>query len=109
LRVADEVFLVPPVVGLLVIDPVLEPVALPVWLPVWLPVALSVLLASDLVLDPVSLGELVDSVGAGVALADDELSLLSFCLTTNESNSGNHFGQGQAAANVERKQSNTIE
>lgn len=31
------------------------------------------------------------------------LLVLSFCLTTKESNSGNHRGQGQADMKVERK------
>jgi len=47
------------------------------------------------------------AVGLDVCAAEEpELLLLfelSFCLTTNESTSGNHLGQGHADVNVERK------
>lgn len=94
-RVADAVFLGDPVVAWFVIETGGEDFGL--------------LVLSEF--DPVSWGEFVGfvGVGVGVGLGADALSLLSFCLTTNESNSGNHFGQGHAAAKVERKQSSTRE
>jgi len=46
-----------------------------------------------------------EAFGLAVCVAEPELLLfeLSFCLTTNASNSGNHLGQGHAAVKVERK------
>lgn len=87
-----------------------EPEPLAVLLPplVELPVCFAVP-DEPVVAEPLFVFELL-AVGGTVCAADDEaellllsLLLLSFCLATKASSSGNHRGQGHAAVKVERK------